>query len=109
MTKLKKLSVIHPYLEGRRHDVEKKLYPKQHLWGLESIEKEKCWSTNFISTKNIKLPFLLERILNKLFFRHSPGVRVEIAGWNASNSADLIYSVCGPLSLSRFYKKTKVF
>ena len=108
MPKLKKLSVIHPYLEGRRHDVEKKLYPKQHLWGLESIEREKCWSTNFISTENIKLPCFLERILNKLFFRQSSGVKAEIACWNASKSADLIYSVCGPLSLSRFYKKTKL-
>jgi len=108
MPNFKKLSVVHPYLEGRRHDVKKKLYPKHHLWGLESIEREKCWSTNLISTENIKLPCLLERILNKLFFRHSPGVRVELACWQASKSVDLIYSVCGPLSLSRFYKKTKL-
>lgn len=108
MPNLKKLSIIHPYLEGRRHDVTKKLYPKQHLWGLESIEREQCWSSNFISTNNIKLPYFLERFLNKLFFKQSPGVRAEIACWNASKSSDLIYSVCGPLSLSRFYKKTKL-
>jgi glycosyltransferase involved in cell wall biosynthesis len=108
MVASKRLSLIHPYIENRRKDIEKGLYPRQHLWGLEGIEGEDSWTTNFVETHKLYIPKLLERILNRLLFRQSPGIRTEIPSWLASKSSDLIYSVCGPLSLSRFYKRAKL-
>lgn len=104
----KTLSIVHPYIEGRKKDIEMGLYPRQHLWGLEGIEGENSWTSNFVETHKLYIPKLLERILNRLLFRQSPGVRTEIAAWLASKSSDLIYSVCGPLSFSRFYKRAKL-
>ena len=108
MVASKRLSLIHPYIEGRRKDIEKGLYPRQHLWGLEKIECNKSWTSKVVETQKIPFPDLLERILNRLLFRQSPGAKTEIASWRASKSSDLIYSVCGPLSLSRFYKRAKL-
>ena len=108
MTGMKRLSLVHPYIEGRRKDIELGLYPRQHLWGLDEIEKDKSWNSKVVETQNIQLPHFLERILNRLLFRQSPGAKTEIACWRAAKTSDLIYSVCGPLSLSRFYKKTKL-
>ncbi len=108
MAASKKLSLIHPYIEDRRKEIDKGLYPRQHLWGLEKIECNKSWTSKVVETQKIPFPDLLERILNKLLFRQSPGVKTEIATWRASKSSDLIYSVCGPLSLSRFYKRAKL-
>ena len=61
-----------------------------------------------METQNVRLHHFLERILNRFLFRRSPGVKTEIACWRAAQSSDLIYSVCGPLSLSRFYQRTKL-
>ena len=36
----KKLSIIHPYLENRREEIDLGLYPKHHLWGLAGLERE---------------------------------------------------------------------
>ena len=108
MIGIKRVSLVHPYIEGRRKDIERGLYPRQHLWGLEEIEKDKSWSSKVVETQDIQVPHLLERILNRLLFRQSPGAKTEIACWRAAKSSDLIYSVCGPLSLSRFYKRAKL-
>ena len=108
MHPIKKLSLIHPSLEGRRQDVANGLYPRQHLWGVEEIEKDQSWSSKIVETQNVRLHHFLERILNRFLFRRSPGVKTEIACWRAAQSSDLIYSVCGPLSLSRFYQRAKL-
>ena len=108
MTGIKRLSLLHPYLEGRRQDIANGLYPRQHLWGVEEIEKDQSWSSKIVETQNVRLHHFLERILNRFLFRRSPGVKAEIACWRAAQSSDLIYSVCGPLSLSRFYQRTKL-
>ena len=103
----KKLSIIHPYLENRREEIDLGLYPKHHLWGLAGLEREERWSTNLVECNEIYIHSLLEKVINRLLFRQSPGVKAEIAGWRAAKSANLIYSVCGPLSLCRFYNNTK--
>jgi len=43
--------------------------------------------------------------LNRFIFRNSPGLQYEFSAWKKSQNSDLIYSVCGPLSFSRFYKR----
>ena len=47
-------------------------------------------------------------LLNRFIFRNSPGFHYEFAAWKNGQNSDLIYSVCGPLSLVRFYKITKL-
>ena len=91
MTGIKRLSLVHPYIEGRRKDIERGLYPRQHLWGLDEIEKNKSWNSKVVETQNIQLPHFLERILNRLLFRQSPGAKTEIACWRAAKPSDLIY------------------
>ena len=55
-----------------------------------------------------KMPRMLESLLNHSFFRGSPGAKVELSVLKASKQADLIYSVCGPLTLARLYPKKLV-
>ena len=43
--------------------------------------------------------------MNRFIFRNSPGLQYEFSAWKKSQNSDLIYSVCGPLSFSRFYKR----
>ena len=51
---------------------------------------------------------LIEKFLNKAFFRNSPGAIAELLTYNASKSSDYIYSVCGPLATTRLYPEKVV-
>ena len=99
---------MHPYLEGRYDEINKGLYPKHHLWGVDAISNVDTWQTEKINTQNINLPAILEHLLNRTFFRGSPGVKAELAAWRKGTSCDLIYSVCGPLAFARFFKKARL-
>lgn len=107
--KLPRIAYLHPYIEARRVEIQMDIYPKQHLWGCDAIETENCWKASKITAANSSVPRIFEKVLNRMFFRDSPGIRHELAAWKASKSNDFIYSVCGPLSLASFYKKCKVF
>ena len=61
-----------------------------------------------IAKSNITIPRVVNRLLNRFIFRNSPGFHYEFAAWKNGQNSDLIYSVCGPLSLVRFYKITKL-
>ena len=104
----KSVSILHPYIEDRLFEIEQKHYPKNHLWGLDQFQKEAEWNLNFIQTEKIVCPKSLERILNKTFFKGSPGLKAEISAWKESKKTDIIYSVCGPLALSQYYSKAKI-
>ncbi len=106
--KKRSISYLHPYLEGRRNEIIKGIYPSQHLWGISAIESQKEWNPNIIRTKNLFPPNFFEKILNRLIFRYKSNIRIELASLIASKNTKLIYSACGPLALSRFYPKTKV-
>lgn len=54
------------------------------------------------------MPKLVEKLLNKAFFRNSPGAIAELLAYNASKSSDYIYSVCGPLATTRLYPEKVV-
>ena len=99
---------LHPYLEERREEIENGKYPLNHLWGIDAIETTPPWDTRVLSTFSLKIPSLLESLLNRSVFRGSPGAKVELTALKASKQADLIYSVCGPLALSRLYPKKLV-
>lgn len=94
---------LHPYLEGRREEIRVGEYPKNHLWGIDEIEKNILWDVRVCLTQSFKIPSLLESLLNRSTFRGSPGVKVELSALKASRHADLIYSVCGPLTLTKLY------
>jgi len=106
--KKRTISYLHPYLEGRRNEIIKGIYPSQHLWGISAIESQKEWNPNIIRTKNLFPPNFFEKILNRLIFRYKSNIRIELASLIASKNTKLIYSACGPLALSRFYPKIKV-
>lgn len=99
---------LHPYLEERREEIENGKYPSNHLWAIDAIETTPPWDTRVLSTFSLKIPSLLESLLNYSVFRGSPGAKVELTALKASKQADLIYSVCGPLALSRLYPKKLV-
>ena len=99
------VACLHPYLEGRREEIERGLYPSQHLWGLAGIEQAEHWRTETISTAETRLPSLLEKLLDRSLFRGSPGAKVELAVLRAARRADLVYSVCGPLVLVRRFRR----
>jgi glycosyltransferase involved in cell wall biosynthesis len=102
------ISCLHPYIENRRKEIDQGLYPRNHLWGLEEIEKEKSWRCTVISSSSVRIPSLLENLLNQTFFRGSPGAKAEIAALRAARTSDLIYSVCGPLVLVRRFPQAKL-
>ena len=54
------------------------------------------------------MPKLVEKLLNKAFFKNSPGAIAELTAYKASRSSDYIYSVCGPLATTRFYPEKVV-
>ena len=99
---------LHPYLEGRKEEIENGKYPSNHWWGIDAIKSMPDWKTSVLHTQSLKFPTLLESLLNRSVFRGSPGVKVELTALKASKQADLIYSVCGPLTLSRLYPKKLV-
>ena len=102
------VAYLHPYVEKRREDIKKGLYPKHHLWGIEGIERETGWRSSIASANSVRIPSLLENLLNRSFFRGSPGAKAEIAAIRAARTADLLYSVCGPLSLVRQFRRAKL-
>jgi len=102
------VACLHPYLEGRREDIEKANYPKHHLWGLDAIEKHGDWQTEIIETQNHRVPTLIEKWLDRTIFRGSPGAKVELAALRATRRCDLVYSVCGPLVLVRRFRQAKL-
>jgi glycosyltransferase involved in cell wall biosynthesis len=102
------VACLHPYVEERRKEIEQGLYPRHHLWGLEEIEKEKSWRSTILSASSVRIPALLESLLNQSFFRGSPGAKAEIAAVRAARTADLVYSVCGPLALVRRFRQAKL-
>ena len=95
-------------MEGRNEEIENGKYPKNHLWGIDAIEEFNSWDARVLFTQSFKIPRLLEALLNRSLFRGSPGSKVELTALMASKQADLIYSVCGPLTLSRLYPKKLV-
>lgn len=78
------------------------------MWGIGAIESSKDFEHKSIICSSIKIPRLLEKCMNRTFFRGSSGIRVELSALSVSHRADLIYSVCGPLSLTGLYPKAKV-
>jgi glycosyltransferase involved in cell wall biosynthesis len=103
-----KVSALHPYLNGRLKEINEGLYPKHHLWGTFAI-------SDSFSSESLIRPYstpsiFAEKLLNKfLLGPHSPGFAFEIAAYLASFSNDLIYSVCGPLSIACFSRRSKIF
>ncbi len=102
------VAYLHPYLEGRRKEIRNGLYPKHHLWGIEAVAKVNSWEIDEITTQDFAFPRMLERLVNRTFFPGSPGVRAEFAAWRKAHSCNLIYSVCGPLTLARHFKKARL-
>ena len=103
-----KISVLHPYLEERIDEIEKGLYPKHHLWGLHALNTIPGCQVELLRTNSIKLPMFIEKIINRFFLKNSPGIKAELCALIASRNSNLLYSVCGPLSLIPFFGKAKV-
>jgi glycosyltransferase involved in cell wall biosynthesis len=98
-----KISILHPYLESRRSEIEAGLYPKNHLWGIDALEKSEVFEINHIKTNNVRLSSFLENLLDRSIFRNSPGSRAELSAYFASKTSDFIYSVCGPLGTTKLF------
>ena len=102
-----KVSILHPYIGGRHDEINSGLYPKHHLWGTKAISKHSS-RESFVRPCSI-LGNFPEKLINRFVFgHHSPGLAFEIPTLITSHSNDLIYSVCGPLSLTQFYRRSKI-
>ena len=97
------VSILHPYLESRRQEIEVGLYPKNHLWGIDALENSKKFDVNFIIKDKIRIPTLLEKLLDRSIFRNSPGTKAELSAYFALKKSDFIYSVCGPLGITKLF------
>ena len=102
------IACLHPYLEARRKEIESRLYPKHHFWGIDKIEQEDNFISSTIFPESVRIPPVIEKLLNRVLFRGSPGVKAEIASIQAARKADLIYSVCGPLFLNHRFQRAKL-
>lgn len=100
---MNQVSILHPYLEGRRRQISEGLYPKHHLWGIECLENQKSINANLILSKKPSIPKIVAKVLNRLLFLRSTCLKLEIAALRSSCSCELLYSVCGPLALARFH------
>jgi glycosyltransferase involved in cell wall biosynthesis len=54
------------------------------------------------------LPEILNKLINRLLLGGKSDLKNELNAWREAKRANLIYSVCGPLSLSRFYKNCQI-
>ena len=101
------VSILHPYIGGRHDEINAGLYPKHHLWGTKAISKHSS-RVSFVRPCSL-LGNFAEKFINRFVFGHnSPGLAYEIPTLITSHSYDLIYSVCGPLSLARLYHRSKI-
>lgn len=102
------LSILHPYIRGRFTQINNGTYPKQHYWATDALLDATDIEACFVKNHTFKIPKLITKIINRKVLRGRSDLRNEIDAWNAAKSSDLIYSVCGPLSLSRFYKRCRL-
>lgn len=100
---MNKVSILHPYLEGRRQQICKGLYPRQHLWGVEALEHDGYINASLISTQQKIFPEIVSKIFDRLFFQRSSSLKLEISALKNSLNCELLYSVSGPLGLARFH------
>lgn len=75
------------------------------MWGIDGLEHSDDFETEMINTEEILINGLLERVLNKTIFKGTLGAKIELSALKASRHSDLIYSVCGPLAITRFIPK----
>ena len=97
------ISVLHPYLESRKDEIDEGKYPKHHLWGVDALEELPNIKVNYIKSSDYNLPKFIVRILNKILFQNNSCLQTELTAIKASKTSDLIYSVSGPFGLSRFH------
>ena len=100
---MNQVSILHPYLEGRRHQISSGLYPRQHLWGVEGLESDESMNACLIPAQQTVIPEILSKILNRLLFQRTSSVELEITALKNSSHCQLLYSVSGPLGLARFH------
>ena len=105
---LRKISVLHPYLEDRIHEIEKGLVSKASPLGngwFENLERRSN------RTPKIELRLSCPQFLREwqiAFFLKFPWIKAELSALRASRNSSLVYSVCGPLSLLPFFGKAKL-
>jgi glycosyltransferase involved in cell wall biosynthesis len=83
-------------------EIQHGLYPKHHLWGIDGLEHSDNFETEMIKTEELMINRLLERVLNKTFFKGTLGAKIELSALKASRYSSFIYSVCGPLAVAKF-------
>jgi glycosyltransferase involved in cell wall biosynthesis len=83
-------------------EIQHGLYPKHHLWGIDGLEHSDNFETEMIKTEELMINRLLERVLNKTFFKGTLGAKIELSALKASRHSSFIYSVCGPLAVAKF-------
>ena len=75
------------------------------MWGIDGLEHSDDFETEMINSEEFLINGLLERVLNKTIFKGTLGAKIELSALKASRHSDLIYSVCGPLAITRFIPK----
>ena len=72
------------------------------MWGIDGLEHSDNFETEMIKTEELMINRLLERVLNKTFFKGTLGAKIELSALKASRHSSFIYSVCGPLAIAKF-------
>lgn len=89
-------------------EIEKGIYPKHHFWGVDNLLNCSVLDCELIKVNKQSLNPLVENFVNKILFKNSTSLDTELKILRAERNFDLIYSVSGPLTFSKFYKRAKV-
>tara|TARA_B100001093_G_C26858391_1_gene1028596 strand:+ start:6927 stop:7952 length:1026 start_codon:yes stop_codon:yes gene_type:complete len=96
-------------LQSRLTQINEGKYPKHHYWASNELIKSSNFDASFCKNGQYNLPQFFTKAINRFLFRGKSDIGTEVDSWIAAKNADFIYSVCGPLSLSRFYRNCQVF
>lgn len=88
--------------------IENGLYPKHHFWGIDHLLSCSVLDCELLKINKQSINPLIEKFFNKLLFKNSTSLDIELKILRSERNFDFIYSVPGPLAFSKFYKRAKV-
>ncbi len=83
-------------------------YPLQHSWGTLALNQSASFNSSLIHQQKDFIPKKFIDLIDKFLFPQSAGFNFEFKLLKDLDNFDLIYSVCGPLSSTKFLRNTKV-
>lgn len=103
-----KIAYVHPDAEGREEEIQKKLYPKNQLWGADLLQ-DAGHEVNHIKTRQENLSTKIGHWLNKLTGQRLADFHIELQVLSQAGDADLVYAPSGHLLLLPLFRRLGLF